>query len=234
MPITHHTAKVNGVRLHYARAGDPDADELILFVHGFPEFWYAWRKQLATFGDNPELRICAVAPDLRGYNLSDKPAEVGQYALNHVIEDMRELVAHLGFSRCTYVGHDWGGIVGWAFAATYPDLVQRLVIINAPHPNVFDREIEHNPTQRHASRYTLLFRRARAEETLAADDYSALFEHLNAYLNDEDRAEYRAAWSQKGALTGGLNYYRATPNLSGGKEYTVNVPTLVIWGERVM
>jgi pimeloyl-ACP methyl ester carboxylesterase len=245
--VTHAYAEVNGIRLHYATQG---TGRLILFAHGFPEFWYEWKDQLAEFGRDSQ----AVAPDLRGYNLSSKPTEVEQYQMKYLVEDLRGLIQHLGHKRCTLVAHDWGGAVAWVFAVTYPALLERLVIINSPHPAIFARELSTNPAQVLASQYMVTFRGAQAEQTLAANQYAALRErflgdHLwNEVFSEEDRQAYLEAWAQPGALTGGLNYYRVsrvTPAsgeeqaAQGGPSRDLNalkvlVPTLVIWGEQDM
>ncbi len=244
---THDYADVNGVRLHYASSG---TGELLLFLHGFPEFWYAWREQLDTFGRDGHYR--AVAPDMRGYNLSSKPPEVAAYRSSALVEDVRALVARLGHARFTLVGHDWGGVVAWAFALAHPDLLDRLVIVNAPHPAIFARELQRNPAQQAASQYMLIFRGPDAERLLAANNDAMLFDLMRGwgvhgdFLNAEDRTAYATAWSQPGALTGGLNYYRASPLKPPASSedarsdwaaldpaaLVVHVPTLVIWGER--
>jgi len=239
--IRHAYADVNGVRLHYAAAG---AGPLVLFVHGFPEFWYEWRHQLEDFGRDH----LAVAPDMRGYNLSSKPEGLEAYGVRHLVEDVRALVAHLGQRRFTLVAHDWGGAVAWAFALTHPGLLERLVIINAPHPAVFARELRDNPLQQQASQYMLVFRSPDAEGLLSADGHKrlrrALGEVWEQRFSDEDRRAYLEAWSRPGALTGGLNWYRAarvgpptsdepSRSLSESSSLPVlEVPTLVIWGER--
>jgi len=242
-------SEVNGVKLHYLSAGEGD---LMLFAHGFPEFCYAWRKQLAEFGRDH----LAVAPDLRGYNLSDKPAAVDQYAMPILVEDLHALAGHLGTiperRKFTLVGHDWGGVVAWAFAAAHPEMLDRLVIINAPHPAVFARELRENPAQQHASQYMLLFRSPQTEQFLSANNYAALVETVlgdglkKGYFTVEDKKAYLAAWSQPGAVTGGLNYYRAAhigpPTGAPGEfvaqgaidpaAFIIKVPTLVVWGEK--
>jgi len=245
--LRHEYADLNDVRLHYVTAGK---GKLIMFVHGFPEFWYEWKNQLAEFGRDYQ----AVAPDMRGYNLSSKPADVDQYQVNYLVEDLRALTEHLGHKRFTLVGHDWGGAVAWAFAIYHPDYLEKLVIINGPHPGVFERELRENPAQQRASQYMLVFRRPQAEEIISANNYAALVDAVLAeglkqgYFSEEDRKAYIEAWSQPGALTGGLNYYRAAgvgPPPSGGAHWratermasglsslTVKVPTLVIWGEK--
>jgi pimeloyl-ACP methyl ester carboxylesterase len=243
--IEHNYARVNNIRLHYATSGN---GELILFVHGFPEFWYAWRSQLSEFGRDYR----AVAPDMRGYNLSDKPAGVDQYKIKFLCEDLRALAEHLGYKRFVLVGHDWGGAVAWAFALQYPDYLEKLVVINAPHPAVFERELRDNPAQQKASEYMLMFRSAEAEQVLSANQYELLYQGVLSegikagYFGEDDARAYFEAWSQPGALTGGLNYYRAAhigpataeDNTAKGNfvadisELTVKVPTLVIWGEK--
>ena len=244
--IKHEYAEVNGVRLHYAATGK---GKLILFLHGFPEFWYEWKNQLTEFGRHYR----AVAPDMRGYNLSSRPAEVEAYQLRNLVEDVRALAAKLGHNKkFILVGHDWGGAVAWAYALAHPETLEKLVIINAPHPGIFQRELRENPAQQKASQYMLMFRGEKAEETLAADNYSRLVNVvLAAGLKDgrfteEDRKAYIDAWSQPGALTGGLNYYRAArvgpPTGEGGSAsgnfaidpaaLTVKARTLVIWGEK--
>jgi pimeloyl-ACP methyl ester carboxylesterase len=245
LPMLHHGyADVNGVRLHYVTAG---TGKLILFLHGFPEFWYAWKDQLIEFAATHQ----AVAPDLRGYNLSSKPAEVEQYEVPLLVEDVRALAEHFGHDRFILVGHDWGGAVAWATALYHPERIEKLVIINAPHPGIFGRELRSNPAQQQASQYMLLFRSPQAEAFLSAKQYAYLVEAVlgprlrRGYFTEEDRAAYLAAWSQPGALTGGLNYYRAArvgPPSSAAEppialpsdlpSLTVKVPTLVIWGEK--
>jgi epoxide hydrolase 4 len=240
--MDHADADLAGVRLHYVTKG---RGRLVMFLHGFPEFWYAWKTQLDDLGRDYR----AVAPDMRGYNLSSKPTDLAAYAIPHLVGDVRALADHLGAGTLTLVGHDWGGVVAWAFAIAHPDRLERLVIVNAPHPGVFARELRENPAQQQASRYMLTFRSPDAEALLSADNYArltAMFTRaLGGRFTDTDRAAYLAAWSQPGALTGGLNYYRAAgvgppaadgaPAQSFGHDpsrLTVRVPTLVIWGER--
>jgi len=236
-----------GLRLHYQAAG-PDAGRLVLFLHGFPEFWYCWRRQLEHFG----VDHLAVAPDLRGYNLSDRPADPRQYRMKTLIEDIRLLAASFTQERFVLVAHDWGGAAAWSFALAHPELLSHLVVLNAPHPYAFWRELAHNAAQQQASDYFLLFRDAKAERVLSENGHARLaamrFGGLGGQASTADaaqRAAYLAAWSQPGALTGSLNWYRATPlyppapgDAGAAKlrleaqDYVVRVPTLVIWGER--
>ena len=244
--LNHEYADVNGVRLHYARAGN--GKKLIMFVHGFPEFWYEYKNQLHEFGKD----YTAVAPDMRGYNLSSKPAELEKYEVRHMVEDLRQLAEKLGHKKFILVAHDWGGAIAWAFGVAHPDYLEKLVIINAPHPGVFARELTQNPAQQKASSYMLMFRSPQAEQMLSANNYAALVQAVmgeglkNGTFTEEDKKAYIEAWSQPGALTGGLNYYRAakvgppaageeksqTNFAAGAPSLMVNVPTLVIWGEK--
>src|SRR5712671_845972 len=165
--LTHKYAEANGIRLHYVTTGK---GKLLLFVHGFPEFWYAWKNQLVEFGRDYQ----AVAPDMRGYNLSSKPTEVEQYQVQYLVEDLRALAEKLGHKKLILVAHDWGGAVAWAFAIAHPDYLEKLVIINAPHPGVFQRELRDNPAQQKASGYMLMFRSPQAESLLSANNYASL------------------------------------------------------------
>src|SRR5262249_33946697 len=168
-----------------------------------------------------------------------------------LVEDVRALAEHFTRERFVLVGHDWGGVIAWALAILYPQCLEKLVIVNAPHPAVFDRELRENPAQQQASRYMLLNRSAQAEQVYSAGNY-AVFDALllqpglrQGFFTEGDRRAYLEAWSQPGALTGGLNYYRAAhvgpPGDSGRASQplaavfpslTVQVPTLVIWGEK--
>ena len=238
----HKYADVNNIRLHYVTAGK---GKLIMFLHGFPEFWYEWKNQLAEFGRDYE----AVAPDMRGYNLSSKPADVAQYRMRHLIEDVRALAEHLRHKRFILVAHDWGGGVAWPFAIRHPEYLEKLIILNAPHPVTFVRELRDNPAQQKASQYILVHRTPEAEEILTKNNYAILVSSLlkdglkQGYFTEEDKKAYIEAWSCPGALTGGLNYYRAARlgSFTGGSDdslsadpslFTVKVPTLVIWGEK--
>ena len=251
--IEHQTVPVNGIRLHCARRG---AGPLVLFLHGFPEYWEAWKDQLEWFGARGRL---AAAPDLRGYNLSDKPADVAAYRMRHLVEDVRQLAAALTRERFVLVGHDWGGGVAWAFANAHPEALSHLVIVNSPHPYTFWRELTTSPAQQAASAYMLLLRDAKAERVLSEDGYRRLWSlafgggwdagggdaGVTRRRADLDRARYLEAWSKPGALTGALAWYRASPlyppsqqDPGAGRltlrpeDFTIRVRTLVLWGER--
>ena len=240
-----HYADVNGIRLHYVSVGQ---GQLIMFVHGFPEFWAQWENQLTEFGQDHQ----AVALDMRGYNLSAKPAKVDAYHAKNLIEDLAALAEHLGHQKFILVAHDWGGAVAWSVAMRRPECLHKLVIINAPHPAVFARELLNNPDQQKASQYMVLFRSHEAERVLSENNYARLVDMLAKFgskweMAPDVRLRYVEAWSQPGALTGSLNYYRASPLyppdsaediqkieniLKLPREmFAVKVPTLVIWGE---
>jgi pimeloyl-ACP methyl ester carboxylesterase len=218
--LNDHYVNVNGVRLHYVATG---TGPLILFLHGFPEFWYAWKNQLTALGSDHH----AVALDMRGFNLSDKPTDVAQYGLNVLVEDIRA----------------FADLLSWAFAIAHPQALDKLVIINAPHPAVFARLLTSDPAQQKASEYMEIFRSDQAEHILSANNFDVLANKVMVFgsqngLPPEDKPEYIKAWSQPGALTGSLNYYRAN-RLSASpvesthpRSFMVNVPTLVIWGEK--
>jgi pimeloyl-ACP methyl ester carboxylesterase len=244
--LEHRYADTGETRLHYVTRGE---GKPILFMHGFPQFWFLWRRQLEDLGSDHTV----YAPDLRGFNLSDKPEEVEAYRMRHLLSDLRGLVEDLGIAPFTLVGHDWGGIVAWAFALKHPELLERFVIIDSPPPFTWNRDLRESPRQREAVNYMLeLSKEAPGpEEMLAANGFAMMDQIMRriggagAELTDQERAAYHEAWSQPGALRGGLNYYRAARMgeqvAAGGvpEEYMarinsqrVEVPTLVIWGEK--
>ena len=241
--IEHANVHANGLNFHCARAG---RGKLMLFLHGFPEFWRAWHRPLEHFGARGWL---AVAPDLRGYNLSDKPEGVEAYRAKHLIADIGALATAHTADKFVLVAHDWGGAAAWGFAMAHPERLSHLVIINSPHPYVFWRELVRNPAQREASQYMLLFRDPSAEQVLTEDGFARLLASFAQFgadvMTDADRSAYVEAWSQPGALTGSLNYYRASPTYPptdgdpgpakvtlDPARFVVRVPTLVLWGER--
>jgi len=243
--VRHGEAELGDVTLHYAEAGDPEAP-LLLMLHGFPQFWWLWHSQLEELSD--QFRV--VAPDMRGFNLSSRPAEVERYRMRHLLADVDGLVEHLGGAPFTLTGHDWGGIVSWAFACRGHPALERLVILDGPPPWTWGRELERSPRQRQAVRYMVELGRPapHGEELAGANDFAVLDSLVvepglaRGYLTADDRIRYHEAWSQPGALTGGLNYYRASgmaAQVEDGQPeevrerlalLRVEVPTLVIWG----
>lgn len=242
--LRHEKVDCGGVKLHCAIAGDmrgETARPLMLFLHGFPEYWAMWRPMLEHFGARG---WCAAAPDLRGYNLSDKPAAVEAYRAKHLMADVLALAGHYTKDKFVLVAHDWGGAVAWGVAIQHPERLSKLVMLNSPHPYLFWRELCNNPAQQKASEYMRFFRLEKAERVLSENGYARL---LGAFsdLDEGARKALVEAWSQPGALTGGLNYYRASPMVPpsaddpGAKklqlkpeDFMVRVPTLVLWGDR--
>lgn len=243
-PIRHEWRDCGGVRLHCAVAGQTrgGGERLMLFLHGFPEFWAAWRGPMQYFAERGWL---CVAPDLRGYNLSDKPEGIEPYKAKHLVADVLALGEHFSPGRkFVLVAHDWGGAVAWAVAIGQPQRLDRLVMINSPHPYTFWRELRDSPAQRKASEYMNVFRLPKAERVLSENGYARLLSAFG-HLPQAWRDELVEAWSRPGALTGGLNYYRASPlhpptkddpgpakYQFEPKDFQVRVPTLVLWGEQ--
>jgi pimeloyl-ACP methyl ester carboxylesterase len=232
---THRHLAVNGIRLHVVEAG---AGPLVVLLHGFPEFWYSWRRQLPALA---AAGFHAVAPDLRGYNASDKPSNVSDYRIRHLVDDVAGLIAALGERRAHVVGHDWGGVIAWKLAMLRPDLVERLVILNAPHPAAFARALG-SPAQWLRSHYMVFFQIPWLPEwLLSTGDFTLLGRTLRREpvvreaFTAEDVAHYKHALTRPGALTAALNYYRATfryPSELRRGARQVTAPTLLIWGER--
>ncbi|MBB5233831.1 alpha/beta fold hydrolase [Deinococcus budaensis] len=229
---------VNGVRLHLVEAG-PEDGPLVLLLHGFPEFWRAWERQL---GPLARAGFRVVAPDLRGYNLSEKPPGVDAYRVGALQEDVAALIRALGHARARVVGHDWGGIVAWALALRQPEVVERLVILNAPHPAAF-RRVARKPAQWRRSWYIFFFQLPWLPERLLPSFGRWALRGTNprAYT-EEERRRYQEAWARPGAATAMINYYRAMLRPRGrrgpeaptgaGTPPPIRVPTLVLWGER--
>lgn len=218
----------------------------MLFLHGFPEFWYIWRRLMRRFA----VDRLVLAPDMRGYNLSDKPADIEAYRAKHLIADVIALLDHYGIEKCVLAGHDWGGIVAWAAALAHPERIAKLVVLNAPHAAIFARLLAGDPAQQRASGYIVKYRTPEAEDYLGRDDCAELRKSITApalaagHMTADDAAAYLAAWRQPGAIRGMVNYYRAMrmapPNRKTGEapppvelddaKMIVRVPTLVVWG----
>lgn len=243
MTIREGFVSVGDANLHYLAAGDP-AKPLLVFLHGFPEFSGMWRATMARLSD----RFFCLAPDQMGYNLSDKPDDVSRYRAKALVEDVQSFVeAFAPRRKFTLVAHDWGGAIAWAYALKHPDMLDRLVIINAVHPAAFQREIGRNPDQAKASQYIVDMQADDADEAFAADDFARLRQSFHqvedkGLMQPDELAAYRRAWSRPGAVRAMLNWYRAMrvkPKDGGAagaaKVYdeaalVVRVKTLVLWG----
>ena len=160
--VTHGYADSNGVKIHYATMG---SGPLVVMIHGFPDYWYTWRQQMEGLAD----RFQVVAIDQRGYNLSDKPAGVENYDVRLLVGDVAAVIKHLGQQKAIVVGHDWGGVVAWQLAINVPQVVERLIILNLPHPRGLSRELAHNPEQQKNSAYARRFQTEGAEKALTAE-----------------------------------------------------------------
>jgi epoxide hydrolase 4 len=226
----------NGINLHVAEAGPPDGP-LVILLHGFPEFWYGWRNQIAPLA---ESGFHVVAPDQRGYNLSDKPDGAGNYDLDQLAADVVGLADRFRQETFAVAGHDWGATVGWWLAGQPARRVRRLAVLNAPHPAVWLQAMRDDPVQKRKSRYVRFFELPYLPEMLmGANGGKLLAKGFGDSLRpgaftESDLEQYRKAWSQPGALTAMINYYRALlkkPILRAA-EYRIPCPALVIWGRR--
>lgn len=227
--------QANGITFHCIEAG-PKEGPLVILLHGFPEFWWGWRYQIEPLA-RAGFRV--LVPDQRGYNLSSKPDGRRAYDLDTLARDVVALGDALGCSRCVLVGHDWGGLVAWWTASHYPDRVERLVVLNAPHPAIAGSYLRRHPSQILKSSYVGFFQiPALPEAMLSADDYRALKRTLlrtsrAGTFSDRDLAEYEKAWAQEGALTAMLNWYRALPFRPPHRgSDKLSMPVLALWGMR--
>jgi len=241
MTIGRGFANVNGIRLHYAECGTGN-DELVILLHGFPEFWYSWRHQLPVLGE----RYHVVAPDMRGYNLSDKPPRVEDYRIELLVADVLGLIKHFGKSQAAIVAHDWGAGVAWAVAQRHPEAVSKLAALQVPMPLAW----RDNMTLRQflSSWYMFFFQLPSVPEWWASRNDFARIEKMYretivrpGAFSDEDITAYKEALRQPGALTSSINYYRANvfrSLLRGGAETPkdadgrIRVRTLFIYGEQ--
>jgi pimeloyl-ACP methyl ester carboxylesterase len=236
MLTSSSTRRINGVDLHVVEAG-PEDGPLVVLLHGFPDFWWGWRHQIEPL---VEQGFFVVLPDQRGYNLSDKPLGVDAYAVDVLAADVIGLADTYGRFAFRLVGHDWGGIVAWWTAVRFPARVERLVILNAPHPDVWNLVGRRRFRQALRSAYVGFFQFPRLPEALLkAGNFALLRLSLTrtsrpSAFTPADIARYVQAWAQPGALTAMINYYRALRNKPIGPPRRVRSATLVIWGTRDM
>ena len=234
--VEHRYADLGDVRLHYVEAGE---GPLVVLLHGFPQFWYMWRFQIPALA---EVGFRVVAPDMRGYNLSEKPRGVRNYRVELLARDVERLILACGEESAAVVGHDWGAAVAWVTAMMHPGMVKRLGILNVPHPERFARGLL-RPAQLLRSSYMFFFQIPRLpEKVLAAGDFASLRHTLRnepirpGAFTDEDIERYAEALARPGALTAALNYYRAlfrrNPLKARALLRRIEAPVMVIWGER--
>jgi len=237
-PLEFRAFHVNGIALHVVLAGVAGGKPLI-FLHGFPEFWFAWRHQIDHFVSSG-YRV--IIPDQRGYNLSDKPAGIANYSIDLLARDVVGILDTVADSSAFVVGHDWGAAVTWYLAARYPERVSRTAMLSVPHPRIFIKNLIINPAQLRKSWYLLFFQVPWLPEfILRRRDWALLVRALRntsppGVFSDPDLEQYKKSWAKKGALTAMLNWYRAAllrpsqfaldPDAS-----RVKVPALLIWGK---
>lgn len=234
VPAASERVAADGVDLHVVTAGDPE-DPPVVLLHGFPDFWYGWREQVPALVD-AGYRV--LVPDQRGYNLSDTPASVREYRIDRLVADAAAVVASTGRSSAHVVGHDWGAAVAWSLALRRPSLVDRLGIVNVPHPTVFRRTLRSDPRQILRSTYAFGMQLPRLPEwALSRADGDLLATVLESSsrpgaFSATDRRRYRAAWRRPGVVRGMVNWYRAAGRYGiAPPTDRVEPPTLVVWGE---
>ena len=229
---------INGIALHVVLAG-PVSGKPLIFLHGFPEFWFAWRLQIDHFVSSG-YRV--IIPDQRGYNLSDKPAGIASYSIDLLAKDVVGVLDNVTDSKAFVVGHDWGAGVAWYLAARHSERVSRTAMLSVPHPRVFTKNLLMNQSQLRRSWYVLFFQLPWLPECiLRRRDWAPLIGALRntspaGVFSDADLEQYKKSWARKGALTAMLNWYRAAllcPSKAAldSKVSRVRVPALVIWGK---
>jgi len=219
--VQHGYADSNGVKIHYASAGN---GPLVVMIHGFPDFWYTWRDQMEALSERYQM----VAIDQRGYNLSDKPKGVENYDMRLLVGDVIAVIKHFGKDKAIIVGHDWGGAVSWALAANAPQFIDKLIILNLPHPRGLMRELSHNPQQQKNSAYARRFQEPDAASKLTAEQLSFWVKDPSAkqkYIEAFKRSDFEAM----------LNYYkrnypREPYTEDGSPAVKAKMPVLMIHG----
>jgi epoxide hydrolase 4 len=223
------------VRLHAIAAGPHDGPVVVL-LHGFPEFWYGWLRQIESLA---AAGFRVIVPDQRGYNLSSKPSGVAAYALPELVSDVVAIADQLGRQKIFLAGHDWGAAVAWSAALLYPQRIAKLGVLNVPHPSVMRKFLSTRPRQLLRSWYMFFFQLPWLPEAVFSafnfriGSRALLRSSRPGTFSAEDLAQYRAAWSQPGALTGMINWYRALFRARiKFSDKIVRVPTRILWGER--
>lgn len=200
--VEHHYADSNGVNIHYVAIGK---GPLLVMIHGFPDFWYSWRHQMS--GLKNDFRVIAI--DQRGYNQSDQPQGVAHYAMPHLVSDVAAVIADAGADKATIVGHDWGGAVAWQFAFAHPELTERLIVLNLPHPMGMARELANNSEQQQNSGYAQRFRAGKSSDPDIFFGGPMTAATLSGWVRDaEARKRYQEAFARS-SFDGMLNYYKA-------------------------
>jgi pimeloyl-ACP methyl ester carboxylesterase len=232
--VRERSVLTNGVRLHVVEAG-PEDGPLLILLHGFPEFWYGWHKQIEPFA---AAGYRVLVPDQRGYNLSDKPRGLAAYNLDQLALDVVGLIDEAGREKAYLAAHDWGGAAAWWVGVKHPQRLERLAVLNCPHPRVLRRTLRTNPAQRKKSWYIFYYQLPwLPERTMAKGNFAFAQKALTATsrrgtFSEDDLARYREAWAQPGALTAMINWYRAALRRPPARPESsrVTVPTLLVWG----
>ena len=231
MTIRFEYLSTNAIRLHTALAG-PEDGEPVFLLHGFPEAWFGWEAQIMPLA---EAGFRVIAPDQRGYNLSDKPDGVSNYAMEILVQDVLDLADRLGYQRFHLAGHDFGAIVCWNIARSYETRLTSLAISNVPYPAVMRDYLQKHPSQMLKSWYALFFQIPRVPERIVRlNNWQTLISAMPKDLTEAERDRYREAWNQPGAMTGMINWYRALLRQGRGTRSTsqIQVPTLILWGQQ--
>ncbi len=232
----HTYIETNGVHLHVVLAGPKDGPPLVL-LHGFPEYWGGWLKNIPALA-NAGFRV--IVPDQRGYNLSDKPSSIEHYKTELLAADILGLIKALGYEKVNLVGHDWGGIVAWAFGMYFPENLIKLSILNVPHPMVMRKFLAKDIRQIFHSWYVFMFQLPSLPEFLLGNNYFGGAEFMlqasrkPATFAPAEITEYKLAWGQPNALTSMINWYRAMlkRSTSTPRSRRIQAPTLLLWGKR--
>jgi epoxide hydrolase 4 len=234
-PLEDVTFHNGAIELHAVAAGPTDGPVLVL-LHGFPEFWYSWHRQIEPLA---AAGFRVIVPDQRGYNTSSKPRGAASYAISELTSDVLGIADQLGQERIFLAGHDWGAAVAWSVALLHPQRIAKLAILNVPHPSVMRRYLQSNRRQLRRSWYMFFFQLPFIPEAaFSAFDFrlgvrSLVRSSRPGTFSAVDLAQYRAAWSQRGALSAMINWYRAAfRHRSKLPDATVHVPTRILWGER--
>ena len=235
--MEHRTITTNGIHLHAVTDGDP-SKPLVILLHGFPEFWYAWRRYLPLLAAEG---FFVVAPDQRGFNLSDKPGPTEAYDLDHLCADLVGMIDAFGREKAAVIGHDWGAVVAWWTAMRHPDRISRLAVINVPHPLVMRSFMLEHPSQVARSWYVFFFQVPLLPElAFVRGDGQLVLDRMvrtarPGTFSREDLEAYRAAWRQPGAVHSMVNWYRAAVRKLlpiGSYDPSIRPETLIVWGKQ--
>lgn len=224
----HGYLHLEGVRIHFVASGPTDKP-LMLLLHGYPEFWFSWRHQIKEF--QRDYRVVAV--DMRGYGDSDKPKGMHAYALEALLKDVKQTVVSLGYKSCVLVAHDWGGAIAWIVGKVYPEIVDKLILINTPRMDIFFNLLHNNSAQRKKSWYMFFYQLPWLPELFMKSNDFVILKQMLGLKNEDEWKAYKHVYSQPGALTPPINYYRALLQQVGGKlEVDINytMPVILLWG----